>query len=697
MAVWLDLVRFAHGVGMQSCKGRAVLEFVPRCADPECPYHTGAIQLPKQAVKRFKNLITNRADWAKAFPEASEAPPFLFCGECGCATCATPSEMEDPVRARYLSCRRMEHNMKCNLCGWKVKYPPCPMLSVLTKKFAWRCRHATATSLGQAVGPAPKPKRGGKAYNDSGVIVNTTFAVFFQTLEDKMDEWAQHEYRHQHSLKMRRRAIANVSRHPPGNNLVILLDWADKLQLAPAHLESCARYFQIGVMVMVCVFREEDGVVAETHYALCEEEAGDVPYTQESLWRVIRQYIMRARSIDRVLARLRLFSDGGNHHYKLALSMLCCVHLQARLRAMTTPSSVLLWLFLESNHGKGPYDPEGGVLKHAARRMVCFGNAGWANTYDVYLWARECQSLLLPTSDAGRRLLQMGPQNTHLPQFVISRRFVIYIAAADLCDLQLSFARVEPAARSVDVAPAERKLRLRMIAQAYTLTFDDLPRMRPYVSGLAGGLEVAVGVAVEADTPDAALITDPYSRAGLCGTVPHTGTWSRYQCMCDVCDGLESGEDAACRSQGEAASGFCTVRKPEVKFLQATVLSKLVAGFDGLQSIAGANALKAALVTMGLDLRIYVSQSSCRKTVEKVFKQRAWVQAWLEEKKAGGATVEIAATVLRLRAVGWQFDQRGNTMRNPDREIAAFLRQCLSEEERGEDGVEAGEGVAAPG
>jgi hypothetical protein len=242
MAVWIDLVRYAHGIGKQNERGRTVLQHVPPCTNAACPYHNKSIKLPVHALKRFKNLISNRSALTEAYPDPADAPPDLFCGECGCATCATAEEQAEPVRARYLHCRRME-GLSCNRCGWSVKYPPCPTLLKLATKFQWRCRHATAVALGQASGPAPKAKRGGGSLTDVGVDVTTTFPVFFETLNAKMSKWVSHEYRHQHSFEIRRRAVASVAKNPPCWVLVILTDWADKLVLAPGHGVTAGKYF----------------------------------------------------------------------------------------------------------------------------------------------------------------------------------------------------------------------------------------------------------------------------------------------------------------------------------------------------------------------------------------------------------------------------------------------------------------------
>ena len=54
-------------------------------------------------------------------------------------------------------------------------------------------------------------------------------------------------------------------------------------------------------------------------------------------------------------------------------------HLQAYLRGIGDCAAVILWFFLEGNHGKGPYDPEGGVLKAFVRRMIRYFKATWQN------------------------------------------------------------------------------------------------------------------------------------------------------------------------------------------------------------------------------------------------------------------------------------------------------------------------------
>ena len=108
------------------------------------------------------------------------------------------------------------------------------------------------------------------------------------------------------------------------------------------------------------------------------------------------------RLLHTTLARVDFFSDGGPKHHKNAESMLATVHLQEWLRleaiagihhTTAAHKAALMamievhWHMMQGNHGKGPYDAEGGILKFMVMRAVRSGDFTFLTGRDVYDWA----------------------------------------------------------------------------------------------------------------------------------------------------------------------------------------------------------------------------------------------------------------------------------------------------------------------
>jgi hypothetical protein len=144
-----------------------------------------------------------------------------------------------------------------------------------------------------------------------------------------------------------------------------LIDWSEKLSLEPDNSGTGQTYKRVGVLVAVVLRRVGDAIVTETCVAIFDEPNNDVPHTQAFLRDLITTFCNEAKDNGAVLTTINIWSDGGQNHFKSGEAFVFACHLR-RLFHTLVNGGFLTWNFMQSNHGKGPYDAEGHLasLRH---------------------------------------------------------------------------------------------------------------------------------------------------------------------------------------------------------------------------------------------------------------------------------------------------------------------------------------------
>jgi hypothetical protein len=199
---------------------------------------------------------------------------------------------------------------------------------------------------------------------DTLVAVVLSVPVFLQYLAEKMDSFSPHCFVQEHQQLARKESIDKVAKGRAGERLEILVDWSEKLSLEPNNSATGASYTKIGVIVAVCVWKGPAGMRTETWVGLCEKPTNDVPHTHAFLRRVVAAYAKRSEEDAEgklvPLKHTNIWSDGGQAHFKCAEAFVFASHLLRELRELPGSSAqcTLQWSFMQSYHGKGPYDAE---------------------------------------------------------------------------------------------------------------------------------------------------------------------------------------------------------------------------------------------------------------------------------------------------------------------------------------------------
>jgi hypothetical protein len=273
----------------------------------------------------------------------------------------------DHLEIVYSCCFRQG---RCDRCGFGNKFPACPDLMATREKLTCRVLSSSRQYIlwleDKAMGrecAAEAPKRQKELKVDTLVTVVVSVRVFRDYLAERMDAYTPHCFVQSHQLQARAHSIENVAAGRAGERLEILVDWSEKLSLEPNNSATGASYTKIGVIVAVCVWKSPSGSLrTETWAGLCERPVNDVPHTHEFLRQVLRAYARRSATSAELapLKYVNIWSDGGQSHFKCAEGFVYASHLLRFLRGLQGASSkcTLQWNFMQSYHGKGPYDAE---------------------------------------------------------------------------------------------------------------------------------------------------------------------------------------------------------------------------------------------------------------------------------------------------------------------------------------------------
>lgn len=227
-------------------------------------------------------------------------------------------------------------------------------------RVSFRVLSSAASYIGWLENPeGDEPPRRKATKVDQLVPVTAPAKVFLRYLCERMRRWVPHWATDAHQLKVRGRSVRAVNDAGIGERLEVLIDWSEKLSLDPQNSVTGGQYEKVGLLIAVCVYRGVEGVRSETVAGICEKPINDVPHTHAFLRKLLAQYAQRSESLGKKLKFVNVWSDGGQAHFKCAEAFAFCSHLQHELRNVTgEPSARLTWNFMQSYHGKGPYDAE---------------------------------------------------------------------------------------------------------------------------------------------------------------------------------------------------------------------------------------------------------------------------------------------------------------------------------------------------
>ena len=152
------------------------------------------------------------------------------------------------------------------------------------------------------------------------------------------------------------------------------------------------------------IYKEVDGRThVETTPGIFESKKHGVLHTHAHLRRLGERYAAKSAKTNSSLRFWHIISDGGRTHFNLADNFRHCQHLQEEMRHHDGVSEVLTlyWDLLQSNHGKGPYDAEGGIIKYYVRNFIRGGGV-LTNSEQVYDHCKEHLEKQLHRSDPAR-------------------------------------------------------------------------------------------------------------------------------------------------------------------------------------------------------------------------------------------------------------------------------------------------------
>jgi hypothetical protein len=270
-----------------------------------------------------------------------------------------------------------------------------------------------------------------------------------------------------------------------------------------------------------------------THGVIFESDKNDAPHTHAGLRALLGDYVTMCGAL---LFAVDIVSDGGKGHFKCKEGLGLGCHLQAWLCLRAHAQLLLGWHFMQSYHGKGPYDAEGGLIKYYIRIEMRLRNRAFTDYLEVGVFLRDCTALTMPAQTSCKAYSQTK-------QFAISRRVFHTVAECSLPfhNNDMSFSQKAAGAKCAGGYAGS----LRGLASAlYCVKFESFPHIRE------GGTE-SLPMGVPCETGLAAV--GPYTlRSVRVSGVHFKGHWRALSCVCRRCT---TGDMTAwCHSHGRSVA-----------------------------------------------------------------------------------------------------------------------------------------------
>ena len=297
----------------------------------------------------------------------------------------------------------------------------------------------------------------------------------------------------------------------------MLLDWSEKLDLEPNNSATAGTYCKIGVLVAVCVYKTVNAGVSEsiTAIGLCEKPTNDVPHTHAFLRKLLEDFASQSEAMGTKLQVVNVWSDGGPAHFKCGEAFCFCSHLLRELQDRCGQGARFVWNFMQSYHGKGPYDPEGGVVKYTIRRQILKQGFAFLCAWDVYIWVCANPAVTLANvTGAG-----VGRNKA----FDITRRKFFYIPESDVDEFRFC---TSPLFHTSGMAGEG-------LLKGKESVFCIVPDVNPAVTPLRLASPAHLGISAAEGRES---ITTPFAQATLnLIDVGFSGHWRRFSCSCRFC------------------------------------------------------------------------------------------------------------------------------------------------------------------
>lgn len=490
--------------------------------------------------------------------------------------------------------------------------------------------------------------------------------VFLDYLAEQIEKWVPHSYIEDHQLLSRNRSIAAVGAAPAGERLDVLVDWSEKLALEPNDSSTGAQYNKIGLIIAVCVYRSDQvgSAQAETLVGVCEKPVNDVPHTQVFLKRVVKHFADRSLERGTKLTAVNIWSDGGPAHFKCAEAFVYNSHLARYLQIVSGNSAATLtWNFMQSYHGKGPYDAEGGLIKYRIRRAIYKGGVAFTSGWGAFQYC--CRDSALTDATARRAGTDV------LAAFSIVRRTFFYIAENEVACFRYC---TSPLFLCTAARGAAANCELKFKGDVYCMRPDPNPEVvvfecQPVKLGLPRAMHPEANFTSQPYQPETLNLIPGPTGAGF------TGQWRMLSCSCKAClfHGHEAGAEASCSSYGPSVLApvwecYKTTRKPPtaalrspnreasflVVFVDCSIASCLLRG----QTLQQLTDEIASFLRYGLC--VYKSQRGGNTLVKERFKKPNWLQRWVRDMYRASGDDQVAWSARRLEIgntvskTGWE-------------------------------------------
>jgi hypothetical protein len=304
-----------------------------------------------------------------------------------------------------------------------------------------------------------------------------------------------------------------------------------------------------------------------------ELDKNDVPHTFAFLRKLIAHFAepMEGERRSR-LKVVNIWSDGGQGHFKCAEAFAFMAHLQREVFELC--GARVQWNYMQSYHGKGPYDAEGGLIKYHIRRQIFLCGVVFRFGKEVWAWCRKSEALCRGSA----RAAGMGVGS----MFEVRKRTFLHVSKED----------VEPwtyCSSPWFVSEARGSAALPTKKGMFTLIVDKNPAVRALACRPAG-----LGLALTAGEQS---LTTPFVPSTLNSLVPFTGRWRKLSCACRHC-AFGGDRDSTCSSNGVGVvaptwekfvvrrylslllvdCSFCICRRPAALRTEKSFLMKFVDG-----------------------------------------------------------------------------------------------------------------------
>ncbi len=350
-----------------------------KCIDKQCPARAlhSTPSCPKGPLAR--DILTDQAAAAEA------AVPYLFCAHDG----------DRPSQA----CARGV----CVNCGWGKKIPRCKAIENHPK---------IEFSVAGPDGRLEWMKKSG--------------AQFYEYAEKYFEKWLPHIHTCIHQRDVLHQVYDEEKKDKSGKTIISQIDFSEAARHERNHGPTAEQADSSTLLLSENSFycHELGRMTTETGASISSDQKKDATHTHALLRAVWDRYKSRR------FGAWVIVSDGGPAHFKNKDALALAAHLRSYCGVP------VMLIFHQGNHGKSVYDPEGGIIKAAARhknQYDRFQSDPIKNTQTFFDFCNGSQELQNPKP--GAKSKRSGTFSSHYcnddTRFAISKRWFIHLKDID--------------------------------------------------------------------------------------------------------------------------------------------------------------------------------------------------------------------------------------------------------------------------